>query len=343
MVGEPEGPIGLPQAPPPRPAARQRAIDAAMRKFDGLEPAAPNRDGSRQPTRIGWVMRHQRAAGALATAVLVLSLSVPIGLRIIDQGRPSEASPEVKSSARPNAELAERSPEAPPRIVAPSSPALGEQTPHAQSEVKTAAPRPLPNPLSRNVAAADVGEEVAGQGTSSALTAPPPPPPAPAPPPPPPPTASVRMAENDAAFADKTGVGEVVVTGSRIRRPGAERVEIQCSLSAVSDAQECFVAELQEALRSRDRERVIQLVRLPLRVRYIGGAVIYRRAADVRRDFDRIFTPAVESSLLQGRNAPDDLRPGQASSVGRIRLSQGCSNARCKPTSSWRVISVAPD
>jgi len=349
MVGEPEGPIGLPQAPPPRPAARQRAIDAALRKFDGLEPAAPISDVTRQPSRFGWAMRHQRAAGAVATAVLVLSLSVPIALRTIEEGRPTAVTPEVSSPAQPAEALPAGSLSSTPSFVAPPTSMHEERKQPEQNEAKTAAPRPLPGPLGRTRGDAVASEDVADQGAPTALAPPPPPPPPPPPAPPPPspapspsPIASVQTAENHTEFADKTGLGEVVVTGSRVRRPSTERLAVQSSPVAMLDARERLLAELQGALGSGDRERVLQLVRLPLRVRYVGGAVTYRRAADVRRDFDRIFTPAVETSLLKKSNAQDDLRPGRTQAVGRVTLSRRCSNDPCEPTSSWRIVAVTP-
>ena len=57
--------ISLPSPPPPRPAARRDAIDAALRKFDGVEEAPTERAARKRPSRISWTTMHRRPAGAL--------------------------------------------------------------------------------------------------------------------------------------------------------------------------------------------------------------------------------------------------------------------------------------
>jgi hypothetical protein len=104
---------------------------------------------------------------------------------------------------------------------------------------------------------------------------------------------------------------------------------------------EGFLTEFQAALRSGNRDRVLQLTGFPLQVRYAGGTVTYRRAVDVRRDFDRIFTPAVEASLRQTTSG--DLRAGQASTVGRVTIGTSCGGNRCGSTPALRLIVITPD
>lgn len=342
MVSVPEEPFGLPQAPPPRPAARQQAIEAALRKFDGLEPAAPFEAGRRQPRRFGWATRHQRAAGAFATAALVLIVTVPLGLRTIEQGRPTSATHEVSSPAQPSFEVADSSPGTPTgTAAAPPSPVQAERAEPVQGSETPAAPRPLPAPLSPGVAVAQTSDDVAGQVTPPAF-APAPPAPPPPPPPPPPPT-SVQTAESGVALAEKVASGEVVVTGSRVRTPSAAPSAVQSSPLAVIGAKDSLLTEFQSALRSGNREKVLQLIGLPLKVRYAGRTVTYRRAADVRRDFERIFTPAVEASFLHGQTASQDLRPGQTVTIGRLTIRMTCRNKECSATSSSQIIAVTPD
>src|SRR4029453_18992407 len=100
----------LPVPPPPRPAARRDAIESALRKFYGLEPASPPR---RRFSLSQWASAHRAAAGGLVTAALVAVIAVPaiqIALRdnapgvVSDMGPPSPAtgSPPASNPAAAN-------------------------------------------------------------------------------------------------------------------------------------------------------------------------------------------------------------------------------------------------
>jgi len=49
--------VSLPAPPPPNPAARRAGIDAALRKFDGIEDAPQPRA---RPGLLGWASSHRR-------------------------------------------------------------------------------------------------------------------------------------------------------------------------------------------------------------------------------------------------------------------------------------------
>src|SRR4030095_8604176 len=67
--------ISLPNPPPPRPAARREAIDAALRKFDGIEDPPATR---RRPPLFLWASTHRAATGGLVTAALIAVIAAPV-------------------------------------------------------------------------------------------------------------------------------------------------------------------------------------------------------------------------------------------------------------------------
>ena len=79
MAVDSDDPIALPQAPPPRPAARRAAIEAALRKFDGVEDAPPE-PARKPPLWAGLAGLDRRAIGALVTAALIAVVSIPVVL-----------------------------------------------------------------------------------------------------------------------------------------------------------------------------------------------------------------------------------------------------------------------
>jgi len=192
----------LPDPPPPRPAARDAAIAAAMRRFDGVPDPVPAAAPDRRPTR--WVSGKQ--AGAFATIVLVAGISLSIALN-----RPGGLQP--GKVEQPPAVTAPRPAPAPDRSSAPKpgpTNAAEEPTPVVKPEppiqkpVAPAAPATLANEADRRASA--------DQAPSASL--PPPPPPAPPAPEAPPPMAWAAPKEAPSAAADR---GAIVVTGSRVR------------------------------------------------------------------------------------------------------------------------------
>ena len=72
LDGGEEGPVGLAaRAPPPRPARRDAAIEAALRKFDGVEELTASVPERARPR--GWIYRPQAAMLVTATASSSLS------------------------------------------------------------------------------------------------------------------------------------------------------------------------------------------------------------------------------------------------------------------------------
>lgn len=311
--------IAVPDPPPPRPAARQAAIEAALRKFDGVEEtqAAPSVPGAQ--SRKWWSTMHRRPAGALAAAALIAVISVPVAL-IVLRDEASNLAPPVRepTAAQPAQDAATGTPPAEQVQNAPTN------------EVQVAdevASSPQPSVQSPDVgapaeSASTPKEQMAIQGEPApaiASAAPPPPPPPPAPSAPP----ARATAEQ---YSDVTGEESMVVTGSRIPAPklekqrssAAERAAESPGPVAVPDAYGVFLSRLQAAFRRNDRGAVIGLVVLPLRVRLGDRTVTYRSTADVERDFEVIFTPEVRRSVLGQRR--DALRSRGTRSMGNGRI-----------------------
>ena len=308
----------LPKPPPPQPAARRTAIDAAMRKFDGLEPETP----ARKPYWAGWMPKDRRAFGAFATAAILAIVSVPVALTTLRNDPPPPLPQASEPPAQPQAEqtiprqgdtpaTAENVPAPTDTIVAPPEERL-RQAPTAL------VPRP-----DQGRASADILSESLDASSAPAITPTAPAPSAPPPPPPPPPPA----AERESRYAD-AAEGSIVVTGSRVghnelaKQRSAPAAEGGVSVSASSvEAQTDFFRQMQAAFRANDRQSIISLAELPLRVRVDGRTVTYRTAQDIERDFDEIFTPRVKQSVLNQRaDGAGRVRFGPTSPNGPIRI-----------------------
>lgn len=189
----------LPRPPHPAPARREAAIAAAMRRFDGV--GEPDAAPSRPVPAASWSRRPY--IGALAGAALVALMALPLAWTSFDD-RPyrdarTPSAPASREPARPGP-AADRAAMPPPRQT-------GDQTPPSGA---AAAPAQAP------VTASPVGAQAAAE------PAPPmaPPPPEFAPPPPPPPAEPAASAAEAPPAAP--GREQIVVTGSRIRRPNLE-------------------------------------------------------------------------------------------------------------------------
>jgi len=157
----------LPGSPPPRPAARDAAIAAAMRRFDGVPDPASAAAPDRRPAR--WVSGKQ--IGAFASIILVAGISLSIALN-----RPGGLQP-GRVEAQPT-DTAPRSAPAPDRPGAPKAAATGageeprpvvKPEPPIQKPVAPAAPVVLTSGADRR----------GGQDQVSSIAPPPPPPPPP--------------------------------------------------------------------------------------------------------------------------------------------------------------------
>jgi hypothetical protein len=247
----------LPDSPPPRPAARDAAIAAAMRRFDGVPDPAPAAAPDRRPAR----RVSGKQIGAFASIVLVAGISLSIALN-----RPGGLQP--GRVEQPPAVTAPRVASAPDRSGAPkpvATSATEQPTPAAKPEPPVQKPVAPAAPV---VSASGPDRRVAADQAPSATPLPPPPPEPPAamaqPParfarqsaPPPPaeegPIAAAGRAQSKTAVsgnlagvasgkADDEGARDVVVTGSRVRRPNG--------YAARGDWNACTVIDPQESLR----------------------------------------------------------------------------------------------
>jgi hypothetical protein len=203
MVTDSDDMISLPGPPPPRPAARQAAIDAALRKFDGIGEASTERGVGERPTWIRWATMDWRPAGALVTAALVAVISIPViqdAMRdqspsmVPQAGEPKVVGPDRLSSDCATADCA-RQDEA---MSEPAQTRLSDVAGEPPSPAQALAASPVEAEDRRETASAETHQEAAFEAAAPVMAAPPPPPP----PPPSEPEAE--------------GSRNIVVTGSRI-------------------------------------------------------------------------------------------------------------------------------
>lgn len=187
----------LPEAPPPRPARRDAAIEAALRRFDGEADAPPAAAPHRRPAL--W---RRPQIGVLIAASLVGVIALPVWLigdreQVLAPSVPPRIATDQPSAAPGEAApIAVAAPDAAPVVVTPETAAAIPSAP------KTA-------PLAEIAPEPEQG--VAREGLAA--------PAAPAPPPPPPPS-SPAMATRAAAPASKAAAdasdhGNIVVTARR--------------------------------------------------------------------------------------------------------------------------------
>ena len=331
--------FGLPSPPPPRPARRDAAIEAALRQFDGVEEAA-----AEQPRRT-WARAHRTQLSVAFSALLLVVIGIPAALIGIRQ--PAPAPP--PASAPPASRGAPAS--------APQAPVTAEpaQAPIAPVSINGRAP------LRKNRGAdPDDGlrreqvAEVAAPPIAAAPAAPAPPPRPPPPPPPPAPAQSVASAERDSAASE-----ELVVTGSRIREPGVSAFErrparksnrgaasgfsVGAKPAPLEQSYAAFLTKLQAAVRADQRPTVISLIAFPLTVNGAGRPKTYRDRASVERDFDRIFTPRVKRAIL-AQKADELLVRDQGAMIGdgEVWFDRSCPTAACSPPGPVRIRAVNP-
>lgn len=181
----------LPAAPPPSPARREAAIEAALRRFDGAaasRPATPERLRPRW-----WANRPQ--LGALVAACLLLAVGLPLAIRTENE-RMNRGAPSKIAGAGDGAGPAPTAPAAPSPGDEPARLEKAEPPPPAPSEPETAleesaapvppAPAPArPAPaeaMADSVPAAPLAPapQEAREAAAASAAAPPAPPPPPA-------------------------------------------------------------------------------------------------------------------------------------------------------------------
>jgi hypothetical protein len=309
-------------------------------RFDGLEPSASSEVRARLSGPFSWAARHQRAAGAFATAALVLIVSIPLGILTIEESRPGSITTAEKGpSEQPGRVAVDAADELSADVidVAKAQPDRNEPVLASAGEERPSLPREaLPSRAKGSAFAAsevDTTSNATPPQLGSAPAAP-----APAAP------SNVADQSEGVQLAENAGADEVVVTGSRIRPPQgspSSRAAVQSSPLAVVDELQSFVIELRTALGSGNHRSVLQLTALPLKVHYPGGTVTYRKASEVERNFERIFTQAVRASLVSEREA--SLSANQTVIVGRVAIARPCKRSDCRPATPLRVISVTPE
>ena len=332
--------LSLPNPPPPRPAARREAIDAALRKFDGMEdaPAAGRR---KRPLLVQWASTHRAAAGGLVTAALFAVIAIPaiqVAIRDNPQQVASEDSLSERAPAGDNAAGLVTANEPP----GPAKVATGEAVATADEATSLAKEKVAEERANRTTVDDKAVLSTAYPPPSAPapmLAVPPPPPPAPPPPPPPP------AQEPQAEAADSAG--NIIVTGSRTPSANAKSSGFAQRAEAPATPREIiapfgdFLNRLQEALGGNDRGAVVRLVGLPLRVDFAAGAKTYRTRQEVERDYDRIFTPAVRQAILSlGTYELTSRDGGKLRGSGRIWF--GCGLRTCSSDETVRVREITP-
>jgi hypothetical protein len=248
----------LPDSPPSRPAARDAAIAAAMRRFDGIPDPAPAAAPDRRPAR--WVSGKQ--IGAFATIVLVAGISLSIALNRPGGLQPGRVEAPPTVTAPRSAPVPDR-----PGALKPAAPSAAEEpTPAIKPEPPVLKPVAPAAPV---VSASGPDRRVAEDHEPFASAPPPPPPAPPAAMAPPlarfapqsaaPPAADEspivagrgaqsKITESASPTAVASGTADegsdsnqIVVTGARARRPNA--------YAARGDWNACTVIDPQESLR----------------------------------------------------------------------------------------------
>ena len=326
MAIESDRMVSLPMPPPPRPAARREAIDAALRKFDGIENPAPA-----PGRRARWASMDRRSVGALATAAIVAAISIPVALVTL-RDMPRPASPEVRTRYE------EQAPTAATDNLAQVEPVAEQanEPPAADTSTVATAKAPAAKDERMGLVAEQpkaTSEETAPASIASAAA---PPPPAPPPPPPPAPAPQYTAESQD-----------MVVTGSRIARPNLEdranRQAKAASPPVTMDAYGNFLSRLQGALKADNRRAVSGMVGFPLTVNVNGRVKTYRSRREVESDFDKIFTPAVKAEVLGQK--PYSLRSrgdGRTRGAERIWFAPACFDEDCSSAGPVLIREVTP-
>jgi hypothetical protein len=327
-------PAWLPEPPPPRPARRDAAIEAALRRFDGEDSATA--DPERGPS---WASTHRPQLAMLVSAMLLVVIGVPavlIGLR----GPPSTSGGAPPATATYDRACTgndcARQPQAQPELasreeIAPLPAARTDETPSLDKDRSTKV-----QVASNEPAAEAAPSPAAAPSTSAAPVV------AAAPPPPPAKVAAGRTA--DEALAQ-----DVVTTGARIRNPApiAEQGFAAKGAGQIAGGDAMgyavFLSRLQAAVRADDRRAITGMIAFPLRVNAASGTRTYRDAPSVERDFARIFTPRVRQSILAQRADQLFVRDqGAMIGNGEVWFDHTCPNPSCSPAGPVRITAVNP-
>lgn len=306
--------VALPEPPPPRPAARREAIEAALRKFEGVEEP---KGQERQP-RPGKVKLHRGQFGALVTTALIAVVSVPAAFIALRNQPPAEVAltngPPVTQYDRPGDVVTP----APAQPMVPEPPPTAAPTPSSRSRAVSL----VPNERTKGLSLVEPRHEESDEAPAAPAVA--------APPPPPPPPAPARTGQT----ADEAQ--NVVVTGSRIAAPGMSKQSDTVAMAERSaepgpidsDDYGEFLSGLQASVRENDQRAIAGLIAFPLRVTRDGQTRVYRSSNAVLRDFDEIFTPRVRAAILSLREGSLQSQ-GKLAGNGAIRFGPSCQDSVC--------------
>ena len=329
--------VSLPAPPPPNPAARRAGIDAALRKFDGIEDAPLGPARQRQGI-FGWASTHRRATGGLVTAALIAVVGIP-AMQIAIRNQPADIASERAEPGLATADVdavqdnAATAANEPPPATSPPVPMARSEPVAPPAEATAAAPTKqeslgfTASEREEKARAANLAPVISAPASPMASVAPAPPPPASPPPPPPPPPAP--MAEREAADAVAAESDSIVVTGQQVRRRNMASPAPVTALTA-EDAHVDFNEKLRSAFQSNSRSAILRLVGFPLKVDFNGDVRTYRTRSDVERDFARIFTSEVRAAVLNGQ------------ANRHLTHAPQCSRTPCPPGSPVRIRAVRP-
>ena len=327
MAVEKDQSAWLPEPPPPRPPRRDAAIDAALRRFDGIdEPARGARE--RRPS---WARTHRPQMAVMVSALLLMIVGIPaalIGLR--NSPSPPQSSPPPVAAYETKC-AGQNCPSAPPPPAQRAPAVRYEPTETPPPMVSPAVPPPAlkSSAEEHGVLAKDAPEAKAAR---TEVAAPPPATADMASAPPPPPAPSLQSAP--ANVAERAMGQSIVVTGARVAKP---------SDPAIDPTYKVFLSRLQRAVRSNDRQAVIALIGFPLRVNTEGGAKVYPDAQSVERDFNRIFTLRVRRAILGQRANRLFVRDqGAMIGSGEVWFDFSCPNVACSPAGPVAIKAVNP-
>lgn len=199
----------LPRPPPAAPARRDAAIEAAMRRFDGVEEASPSPARQRRNERAAawWVRRASPQTGAFVSIALVALIGLPIAWMSLGQRGDRSDAPSSPAASERTLDLEKAAPGGVETTNDDDVPALAASDTARPAEARASTPsHPVPA-ATPELAQADAQ---------------------PAPPAPPPPTIAVLAEKAEAPHLSRTEPSaqlaarasrDIVVSGSRIRSP----------------------------------------------------------------------------------------------------------------------------
>ena len=338
--------VSLPKPPPPHPARREEAIEAALRRFDGTAEAAADAHRPRSTASTWWTRLRQPQIGVLVSAMVVAAIGLPAALIAVRDLSPSPNQETI--APRPTQRGPVASPPAPPMSGPNDRGAFDVRTP--PTELANPSPATPGGSAGGGSPAARPSNDDAGVEEASSLAGspqgPPPPPPAP---PPAPRVEPMERSANDAAAS------ELVVTGTRVPQPSvspdrssqaSKRARTGAAApaagaQAVDPSYVAFLTRLQSAIRANDHPSVIRLIDFPLRVYSSGSTRLYPDGPSVEREFDRIFTPRVRQAIMRQQANQLFVRDqGVMIGDGQIWFDHSCPNSACNPLGPVRIKAV---